>query len=250
VRCSPWGPDAARYAAAAGRIYHPDRDRRKDAAHGSDRFDARPVRSYAGPRGPPVSGPNRAGGQPNVTASEFAFLALGLVLGVAAGAALVEVARSRPAAPREVRVTVAPNSIRSRASTLADGPQTNGDDGPARGGPADRRWVDRDEDESPDEPDDPPAGGSTASSTPDAGHVDEAGAAREPAEHSSGSRTSVPFVLQPATAGPGGPFLAAGNGRPPEAIPIAASRQPQMRSGGPSLTASSRPLTRRSMRRP
>ena len=67
-----------------------------------------------------------------MTASEFAFLALGLVLGVAAGAALVEVARSRPSAPREVRVTVAPNSIRSRASTLADGRQTNGEDGPAR----------------------------------------------------------------------------------------------------------------------
>jgi hypothetical protein len=163
-----------------------------------------------------------------VTASEFAFLALGLVLGVAAGAALVEVVRSRPAAPREVRVTVAPNSIRSRASTLADGPQTNGDDGPARGGPADRRWVDRDEDDSPDEPDDPPAGGSVASSTPAAGHVDEADAAREPAEHSSGSRTSVPFALQPAAAGPGGPFLGAGGGRPSEAIPIAREADPMM----------------------
>jgi hypothetical protein len=45
-----------------------------------------------------------------VTASEFAFLAIGLVLGVAAGAALVEVARSRPAARPEVRVTVAPHA--------------------------------------------------------------------------------------------------------------------------------------------
>ena len=125
MRCSPWGPDAARCATAAGRIYHPDRDRRKDAPHGSDRFDARPVRSYAGPRGPPVSGPNRAGGQPNVTASEFAFLALGLVLGVAAGAALVEVARSRPSAPREVRVTASdrgrarsPMGVRPTARTV------------------------------------------------------------------------------------------------------------------------------------
>ena len=35
-----------------------------------------------------------------VSASEFAFLALGLVLGVATGAALIEVLRARPPAPR------------------------------------------------------------------------------------------------------------------------------------------------------
>ena len=57
-----------------------------------------------------------------MTASEFAFLALGLVLGAASGAALVEVLRSRPPARREVRVTVAPNSIPRRASTLTDHP--------------------------------------------------------------------------------------------------------------------------------
>jgi hypothetical protein len=77
-----------------------------------------------------------------VTASEFAFLALGLVLGAACGAALVEVLRSRPSSRREVRITVAPNSIPRRASTLAESDST--DSGPARGGPADRRWVDRD----------------------------------------------------------------------------------------------------------
>lgn len=77
-----------------------------------------------------------------MTASEFAFLALGLVLGAACGAALVEVLRSRPPSRREVRVTVAPNSIPRRASTLAESDTT--DSGPARGGPADRRWVDRD----------------------------------------------------------------------------------------------------------
>jgi hypothetical protein len=79
-----------------------------------------------------------------VTAGEFAFLALGLVLGVATGAALVEVMRSRPPAKREVRVTVAPNSIaRRRATTLADVDAYAEPSGPARGGPADRRWVDR-----------------------------------------------------------------------------------------------------------
>jgi len=41
-----------------------------------------------------------------MTASEFTFLALGLVLGVAAGAAVIEVLRARPPATRYVRVTV------------------------------------------------------------------------------------------------------------------------------------------------
>jgi len=180
-----------------------------------------------------------------VTASEFAFLALGLVLGVAAGAALVEVARSRPAAPREVRVTVAPNSLRSRASTLADGRQTNGEDGPARGGPADRRWVDRDDDEPPDGPNDPPAGGSASQSQRAPGQADAPSPARDPAEHFSEPRTPVPFGLQPATAGPGGSFLAppspvagassigigraqAGSGRPPIGIEIAREPDPMM----------------------
>jgi hypothetical protein len=76
-----------------------------------------------------------------VTASEFVFLALGLVLGVTAGAALVEILRARPPAPREVRVTVAADAVpRRRPATLADDafariPAAE----PARGGPADRR---------------------------------------------------------------------------------------------------------------
>ena len=78
-----------------------------------------------------------------MTASEFAFLALGLVLGVASGAALIEVLRARPPIAREIRVTVAPNAIESRMSrTLAD-PRGVGDAvGPAGGGPGDRRWRD------------------------------------------------------------------------------------------------------------
>ena len=180
-----------------------------------------------------------------MTASEFAFLALGLVLGVAAGAALVEVARSRPSASREVRITVAPNSIRSRASTLADGRQAGADDGPARGGPADRRWVDRDDDEPPDGPDGPPSGGPASQSPPASGPADEPSQPRDPAEHFSGTRTPVPFGLQPATAGPGGSFPAppspvvggsligigraqAGSGRPPVGIEIAREADPMM----------------------
>lgn len=78
-----------------------------------------------------------------MTASEFAFLALGMVLGVASGAALIEVLRARPHATREVRVTVSPNAIQSRlSSTLADPGAARDAVGPATGGPGDRRWHD------------------------------------------------------------------------------------------------------------
>ena len=49
--------------------------------------------------------------------SEIAFLALGIVLGAAIGAAIVEAVRSRPAPRREVRVTIAPNSVLPRRSS-------------------------------------------------------------------------------------------------------------------------------------
>jgi len=78
-----------------------------------------------------------------VTVSEFTFLALGLVLGLASGIAFVEIVRARPPARGEVRVTVAQDAIpRRRPATLSDdafiavGPE------PARGGPADRREGD------------------------------------------------------------------------------------------------------------
>jgi hypothetical protein len=55
-----------------------------------------------------------------VSPSEIAFLALGLILGAAIGAAFVEALRARPAPRREVRITVSPNSIAPRRSaTLA-----------------------------------------------------------------------------------------------------------------------------------
>jgi hypothetical protein len=77
----------------------------------------------------------------DVTASEFSFLALGLVLGVVTGAALVELVRARPPAPREVKLTVAHDAIPRRASTLADDAFVAAGPEPARGGPADRRQV-------------------------------------------------------------------------------------------------------------
>ncbi len=75
-----------------------------------------------------------------MTVSEFMFLAIGLVLGVASGAALIEIIRARPPARREVRLTVAENAIpRRRATTLADDAFVAVGPEPARGGPADRR---------------------------------------------------------------------------------------------------------------
>ena len=83
--------------------------------------------------------PGNAG---SVTVSEFIFLAFGLVLGVASGAALIEVIRARPPARREVRLTVAQDAIpRRRATTLADDAFVAVGPEPARGGPADRRAM-------------------------------------------------------------------------------------------------------------
>src|SRR5919106_3392821 len=80
-----------------------------------------------------------------LTASEVAFLALGLVLGVATGAALIEVLRARPPVTRQIRVTVAPNAIQGRrAATLAETTAVGDPVAPAEAGPGDRRWLESD----------------------------------------------------------------------------------------------------------
>ncbi|MEA2631942.1 MAG: hypothetical protein QOE66_2161, partial [Chloroflexota bacterium] len=76
-----------------------------------------------------------------MTASEFSFLAFGLILGVVSGAALVEFVRARPRSSHEVRVTVSHDAIPRRASTLADDAFISIGPEPARGGPADRRLM-------------------------------------------------------------------------------------------------------------
>lgn len=79
-----------------------------------------------------------------MTATEFGFLAAGLVLGVAAGAALLMVLRARPPAPRAVRLIVERNAIpQRRSATLSDDAFVSMGPEPARGGPADRRLEDR-----------------------------------------------------------------------------------------------------------
>ena len=96
------------------------------------------MRSYAAPTND-VRFSGLAEEVETVTASEFAFLAVGLVLGIAAGAALVDISRGRPSNSREVRVTVAPGSVpKRRSATLAEDAFAGMPQAPARGGPGDR----------------------------------------------------------------------------------------------------------------
>jgi hypothetical protein len=82
-----------------------------------------------------------------VTPSELAFLALGLVLGIATGAAIVVILRMRPPT-HEIRLTVAHDALPRRASTLSSEAARWSPSAPAAGGPADRRSVDRDSSDS------------------------------------------------------------------------------------------------------
>lgn len=75
-------------------------------------------------------------------ASEVAFLSLGLLLGVAGGAVLVMILGGRQPS-REVRLTVGHDAIPRRASTLSSDAFVTSQGEPARGGPADRRMLDR-----------------------------------------------------------------------------------------------------------
>jgi hypothetical protein len=76
-----------------------------------------------------------------VSGTEFAFLALGLVLGAAVGGAAVFVYRSRPPS-REVRLTVTHDAVPRRAATLSSEALVARPGDPAPGGPADRRQSD------------------------------------------------------------------------------------------------------------
>jgi hypothetical protein len=153
-----------------------------------------------------------------VTASEFAFLALGLVLGVGVGAAIIEVLRARPPARREIRVTVAPNSIPARRSaTLAD-PHPVDTAGPARGGPADRREFDRQNDDGEADDHFATAPSSPLSTPPDRTDV--------PNPAASGA-----FRLQPLT-----PAVATAISGPPTSvgIPVATGSDPMLDAIGAS----------------
>ena len=77
-----------------------------------------------------------------MTASELAFLSLGLVLGAATGAALIVVLGNR-APRREIRVTVTRDALPRRSETLSQDAFVTLPAEPALGGPGDRRSSDR-----------------------------------------------------------------------------------------------------------
>ena len=77
-----------------------------------------------------------------MTASELAFLALGLLLGAATGAAVIVVLGTR-SPRREIRVTVTRDALPRRSETLSQDAFVTSPAEPARGGPADRRGFDR-----------------------------------------------------------------------------------------------------------
>ena len=133
-----------------------------------------------------------------MTASEFAFLALGLVLGVASGSAIVVVLGSRPPA-REVRLTVGHDAVPRRAATLSSDAFTAHNE-PARGGPADRRRLDRDA-----PPNDPPPrvplGGSGIPGVPVMGGTTAFSTAAGGPVPGAGIRTTVPSWPPTGAAG-------------------------------------------------
>lgn len=96
-----------------------------------------------------------------MTESELAFLALGLLLGIAAGAALLMALGNRPGR-REILVTVTRGAVPRRSETLSQDAFQPGPGGPAPGGPGDRRQADRDDhDAAPEAPAWSPPGMST-----------------------------------------------------------------------------------------
>jgi hypothetical protein len=183
-----------------------------------------------------------------MTASEFAFLALGLVLGVASGSALVVILGRRPPA-REVKVTLGRDAVPKRAATLSSDAFMAPAE-PARGGPADRRLSDRD---GPAE--DPPALPLGGARTPAGVPVFAAGTAVAsgggPAAMAAPSRTIVPSRPSPPIAGapfwtgatdrPAMPALSTGPGRDPQIddlrVRAVLDAQRAQGPGGPTMIA-------------
>jgi hypothetical protein len=77
-----------------------------------------------------------------VTASELAFLALGILLGATSGTAFLAVLGSRPGR-HEIKVTVTRDAVPRRSETLSQDAFLASPAEPARGGPGDRRSLDR-----------------------------------------------------------------------------------------------------------
>ncbi len=71
------------------------------------------------------------------------FLAFGLILGGALGAAFLAAVRSWPAPRREVRVTISPNSITARRALTLANPSLSREHRPFPGSPDDAAWPER-----------------------------------------------------------------------------------------------------------
>ena len=78
-----------------------------------------------------------------MTASELAFMALGILFGAASGAALIAFFGTR-LPRREIRVTVTRDAVPRRSETLSQDAFVTSPGAPAEGGPGDRRWNHRD----------------------------------------------------------------------------------------------------------
>ncbi len=77
-----------------------------------------------------------------MSVTELAFMALGLLLGAAAGAAIIVFLGTR-LPRREIRVTVTRDALPRRSETLSQDAFVTSPGEPARGGPGDRRGSDR-----------------------------------------------------------------------------------------------------------
>ena len=77
-----------------------------------------------------------------MTASELAFMALGILFGAASGAALIAFFGTR-LPRREIRVTVTRDAVPRRSETLSQDAFVASPGAPAEGGPGDRRWNPR-----------------------------------------------------------------------------------------------------------
>jgi hypothetical protein len=159
-----------------------------------------------------------------MTASEFAFLALGLVLGIASGSALVVVLGSRPPA-REVKVTVGHDAVPRRAATLSSDAFTAHSE-PARGGPADRRRLDRDASVA-----DPPPAPHLTPGMPRVPVMATAAAFAMPLAHPIGEaqiRTAVPSSPSRTTASAATPDFGLPSAPPPGGIAVVPERDPSL----------------------
>lgn len=150
-----------------------------------------------------------------MTVSELAFMALGLLLGAAGGAAIIVFFGTR-LPRREIRVTVTRDALPRRSETLSQDAFVGTPGAPAPGGPADRRGVDRTDLATT------PAPAATPSATPAPAVGFPIGPAFDAAPTPSRDRTIVPTGPGRSVSGatPGNPQLRPQRPRVTTTVPI------------------------------